>query len=652
LDRKRRGFALIVAATLILLVTAPLAAQTTVHVDDDNCDGAGGSGTAADPYCRIQAAVCALEETGGGMVSVHPGTYRESLRMFPGVSVVATDGPAVTTIDASDRPCTTAACLPSEVNTSCSAVVYGAGSTADDRLEGFRITGGSGLYRQFPGGEPPDAVAGGGIFIFQSSPTITRNEIVGNVLDHPDTDEFWGAGIYAFGSVAGAPIRPRITGNLIQANVASSPAGRNNRPSHSTGGGIYVGWYVAARVDDNTVAGNVAGRAEIEDQIGTGGGIAVYHVVAAEVPVISRNLIAGNSSADAGGGFLFGQFSRGNEIYSSFGLVENNVLDGNSSFTGGGGHAASSSAVVRSNTFVGNAAEFGAGFVAGTAPDPFRQVTFVNNVVMLNAAGLYSAGGVGAYEALPLFAHNDIWGNTPDQVGGQYLESDLIGQFGNVSVDPRVVDPAAGSRDLRLTGDSPILDIGDTSQAGTVDFDGNPRVQDGDGIDGAAIDPGAFEFSSPFVDSDGDGIFDDEDNCPQVDNVMQTDLDGDGVGDACDPCPAGVDADRDGHCDGADNCPDVANTGQSDVDADGTGDACDPCPADPQDDVDADGVCGDLDNCPDVRNPSQRDRDGDGQGDACDDECRPGRRLGRPATDRERCPPPPRGSRGARGQRR
>ena len=38
------------------------------------------------------------------------------------------------------------------------------------------------------------------------------------------------------------------------------------------------------------------------------------------------------------------------------------------------------------------------------------------------------------------------------------------------------------------------------------------------------------------VDSDGDGVGDDEDNCPSMPNVDQGDTDGDSVGDACDNC--------------------------------------------------------------------------------------------------------------------
>jgi hypothetical protein len=37
-------------------------------------------------------------------------------------------------------------------------------------------------------------------------------------------------------------------------------------------------------------------------------------------------------------------------------------------------------------------------------------------------------------------------------------------------------------------------------------------------------------------DSDGDGIPDAEDNCPEVSNADQSDLDGDGFGDVCDNC--------------------------------------------------------------------------------------------------------------------
>jgi hypothetical protein len=68
-------------------------------------------------------------------------------------------------------------------------------------------------------------------------------------------------------------------------------------------------------------------------------------------------------------------------------------------------------------------------------------------------------------------------------------------------------------------------------------------------------------------DSDGDGIPDAEDNCPEVPNADQADVDGDGPGDVCD------------------NCLHDVNTAQDDCDDDHCGNLCD-C------DYDQSGVCG------------------------------------------------------------
>jgi hypothetical protein len=84
----------------------------------------------------------------------------------------------------------------------------------------------------------------------------------------------------------------------------------------------------------------------------------------------------------------------------------------------------------------------------------------------------------------------------------------------------------------------------------------------------------------PPVDTDGDGIADGSDNCPNVSNASQADGDGDGVGDACDNCPSASNAnqansDSDALGDACDNCPNAANADQADADSDGLGDACD-----------------------------------------------------------------------------
>jgi len=92
-----------------------------------------------------------------------------------------------------------------------------------------------------------------------------------------------------------------------------------------------------------------------------------------------------------------------------------------------------------------------------------------------------------------------------------------------------------------------------------------------------------FDPCAGWADADGDGIPDDEDNCPMEDNPGQENGDGDVTGDACDTC-----TDTDGDSFGnpgfpvntctVDNCPSVANPDQADNDGDCIGNACDPEP--------------------------------------------------------------------------
>lgn len=88
-----------------------------------------------------------------------------------------------------------------------------------------------------------------------------------------------------------------------------------------------------------------------------------------------------------------------------------------------------------------------------------------------------------------------------------------------------------------------------------------------------------FRFGSHSMDTDGDCVEDETDNCPDDTNADQADADSDDVGDLCD------------------NCPNDANNDQADSDADDVGDLCD--------------------NCPGAANPDQADRDGNGIGDVC-----------------------------------
>lgn len=54
-------------------------------------------------------------------------------------------------------------------------------------------------------------------------------------------------------------------------------------------------------------------------------------------------------------------------------------------------------------------------------------------------------------------------------------------------------------------------------------------------------------FSRTVNDSDGDGVYNDVDNCTSIANASQADADGDGKGDPCDSCPSDPENDRDGN---------------------------------------------------------------------------------------------------------
>ncbi|MHC0446729.1 OmpA family protein [Flavobacterium sp. 3-218] len=150
------------------------------------------------------------------------------------------------------------------------------------------------------------------------------------------------------------------------------------------------------------------------------------------------------------------------------------------------------------------------------------------------------------------------------------------------------------------------------------------------------LDRSVFQHTAGLVfkfggkDTDGDGIYDKDDACPDVAGLKQfngcPDTDGDGIVDASDACPdvfglaalnGCPDTDGDGIADKDDACPDVAGLaalkGCPDTDGDGIADKDDKCPtvAGPKEnggcpflDADKDGVADKDDDCPTVAGPA------------------------------------------------
>ena len=246
----------------------------------------------------------------------------------------------------------------------------------------------------------------------------------------------------------------------------------------------------------------------------------------------------------------------------------------------------------------------GSGFTA-SAVGTINRIDKVGDV-RVDDLSYYGADGEIRYSFRDLINGPGGWFDPSLGVGGGYTWVDDIG-FGT----------ANGLASVRIWfAENLALNLQSTYKHAFEDDYGVKHFQHSAGI--------VFKFGGK--DTDGDGIYDQEDECPETPGLPEfngcPDTDGDGIEDRNDACPetAGLaefngcpDTDGDGIADPQDNCPTVAGlpelNGCPDADGDGITDADDECPNEagpaanngcPYEDRDGDGVLDKDDQCPDV----------------------------------------------------
>jgi Right handed beta helix region len=347
-------------------------------------------------------------------------------------------------------------------------ITGGAGRTT--RVDGFVITGGH-------------AIAGGGILIEGSGPTIVNNNLWLNSASIGG-----GIGVSNYDFVPPTISHPVITDNRIYGNSAVEG-----------GGGIAV--VGAARLVTYDPAAPIITRNTVSQNtcVKNGGGIGCWGHTAA---VIMDNFIVGNIAASdeasftGGGGGIYATSRDLDDEPISYAIcapqIANNAITANGGFLGAGVYfwdtddAHGGIPVLTNNTITSNNGI--AVYWKTTSP------VITNNIVAFNPWGLQQPAEA---PSSPTISHNCVYGNSVRGKRTDYNSiADQTGLNGNISIDPLLANIRLG--EVRIQPGSPCRDAGASSAASSSwkDIQGEDRVQ-GNGVDIGADESNGTSWDIP-----------------------------------------------------------------------------------------------------------------------------------------------------------
>ena len=528
-QRFRRSFTVLLLASAMILATVT-ADAAVCYVTQEGGAGTkdGKSWTTAYDEASFPAAI--VSAGAGDEIWVKAGVYRPVIPANPasvtgaeqGKSFVLKDGVAIyggfagnETSSADRDPAASVTVLTGDLanddthdangvtvnaaniigdNSLC--VVVGNGVTNATVLDGFTITAGKNTTGN-----------GGGMYLENSSPTVTNCAFSGNTAD-------CGGGMYNESS------NPTVRGCTFSSNSAnygggiynfnSSPVATNCTFSgnNATNGGCVFNSNSTAAVTNCTFSGNSAAS--------NGGGM--YN---SSSSAVVTNCTFSANTADYGAGM--------SNIDGNPAVTEC-VFTGNIAVTKGGGmYNSSSSAVVTNCTFSGNTAKSGGGMCNRISSPAVTSCTFSGNAAVSGGSG--TGGGMYNYTSNPVVTNCTFSGNTADYGGGMFndggsptvtncifwnisggvfynnastpavtycvVRDGYIGT-GNINDDPLLgplADNGGPTKTHALLSGSPAVDAGMTFAPSVISTDqrGVARPQ------GVSFDIGAYEYGPEIL---------------------------------------------------------------------------------------------------------------------------------------------------------